>query len=1023
MTTFTITAPTLITALTGKTGADTYNINGGALTVDCDSRYAPNASASTGPLGNLTVDSATGGHWSVTTENTKIIPFGSGSGNVPAYGSAITQAAASGVLLCVMETQWGGTVYAAGTAMPASGFLKIRVTAPGFALGPLTGIGADMTAAELQGWIILVGEETRTHSHARLGTMQMRGDDIFVGTTNGVGGQTLQLPHFTADGGTWYPGVDVETAPGSGEYQFWPNAGSRFTSANCSIDSRSSFCYISVTGAVSFGVGTDALPAGLVPSFGCAIRIPSIILQNCTIANRSVNVEPARNMGTRYESTFSNAGGLNVSKVTGCWYWNVLQPYSVYIRDLHTCDNILLGECATSMDIDNLHQGLSTSATNYDSNAIVIQQSYNGGSIGTMSWLRAFATATSGYAAVIVNCYGGWTANKLRGGHIGGATATSGALYLNTNGPMTVNEVWTFTKRILVQAPDDLKILRHIYADNNVGTTGTIAQSRAVEVVGQAKVVDVTNIENWPGVANCHPYLALMYCNTAQKATLRNCGTPAAPFNAGTVNAMGYILDDGGNNDIIKVQRNWTTALRLGLHGGTNTTKRLTSVNNYQVDASKTIGPQQLDSVVHGNRFNSGGVPGSYSSVYGTCQWDGFTGDTTTRAALVLVEKSAANPNAYQITAGTPKFTGAGRAVFQSVGDQIEWTWPWRILGWSGLSSMAITGANTANHLCEYALDKDGTGYGAWKTLTNANLAAETGVDPVVGLGLKMRITCTTSSTTNRVDSLRIDGTTTLALQNAALYPLDTAKLTLSGLQTGSSVAVFAGVPTPGQVQLTSLENSSTSAVMSYDFDPGQTVCTVRIRKPGFGPIELAYANVIESGFPISQVANRDGFGVDVYGRGLGATNAFVTLDAPALRIDIGNTRCVAEDVYNEVALWQATETGMRYPEALRFDGTDLLLMGSWRFRRALSAYTSAGIDALPVIDGNTTGSPDDEANGSVDFRARSVRTYQLNAAPAVTAADVAAAVWGFAQGNGATAEANLRAARTAAENAFAVSA
>ena len=141
------------------------------------------------------------------------------------------------------------------------------------------------------------------------------------------------------------------------------------------------------------------------------------------------------------------------------------------------------------------------------------------------------------------------------------------------------------------------------------------------------------------------------------------------------------------------------------------------------------------------------------------------------------------------------------------------------------------------------------------------------------------------------------------------------------------------------------------------------------------------------------------------------------------LAIDIGNTRCVAEDVYNAVALWQATETGMRYPEALRFDGTDLLLVGAWRFRRALTAYTSAGIDALPVIDGNTTGSPDDEANGSVDFRARSVRTYQLNAAPAITAGDLAAAVWNYAQANGATAEANLRAARTAAENAFAVSA
>jgi hypothetical protein len=431
------------------------------------------------------------------------------------------------------------------------------------------------------------------------------------------------------------------------------------------------------------------------------------------------------------------------------------------------------------MDIDNLHQGLSTSATDFASNGIVIQQSYNGGTIGNMSWLRAASPSTSSYSAIIVNCYGGWTIDKLRGGNVGRAAALS-------------NEIRSFTKRILIQAADNLRISKIVYADDNVGTTDTISQSRVVETVGQCVTVVVNGIENWPNVANTHPYLALGMCNTTKKFQLLNCGTPSSPYNAGTVNIMGYIWDDGGNNDNIKIQRNWTTALRLGLHGGTNTTKRLTSVNNYMVDASKTIGPQQLDSFIHGNRFNSGGVPGSYSAVYGTCMWDGFTGDTTTRAALILVEKSLSNPDAYQITGGSPKFTGAGRCIFLTVGDRIEWTWQWKILGWTGLASFAVTGSNTANHLYEYSLDKDGSGFGAWKTMTNLNLLAETGIDPVVGLGLKMRITCTTANSTNRIDSLRIDGTTTLAIQNAALYPLEAIGLTISGISPGSDVVIYA---------------------------------------------------------------------------------------------------------------------------------------------------------------------------------------------------------------------------------------
>lgn len=814
MTTYTITTPQLLRNLTGKTGADTYNVNGGSLEIDCDSRYAPNATPATGPIGNLTVDSALGGHWQVTTEFTKLVPFAAGTGTVPTYGTAISQGAAEATLLCVMATRTGGAVYAAGAAMPLTGWLKVRINTTGFTVGALTGIGAEVAGPEEQGWIVVVGQETRTHSHSRLGTMQMRGDDIFVGTTNGSPGQTLQLPHFTDDGVTYYPGVEVETSPGSGVYQFFPNAGARFTSVNCSTDTRSSFVHISTTGVVTFGVGTDALPAGYVPPFGCAVRIPSIILQSCGSANLQTTVEPSRTMGTRYESSFLNAGRLDVRKVTGAWYWNTLQAYSVYVRDLHVCDNILMGECATSMDIDGLHQGLSTSATEFNSNGIVIQQSYNGGTVGSMSWLRANTTATSAYAAMLVNLYGGWSFGVLRGGAVGVANSVAGALYFNTCGPSVINELWTFTKRILVQAADNLRILRHVYADNCVGTTNTTAQSRAVETVGQSVVVTVDNIENWPGVANCHPYLALMFTNTTKKATLRNCGTAAAPYNAGTVNVMGYIWDDGGNNDQITIQRNWTTALRQGLHGGTNTTRRLISVNNYQGGTPLTIGPQQLDSIVHGNRFNAAGVPNSYSSVYGNAMWDGFTSDTTTRAALILVEKSAANANAYQITAGNPRFTGAGRVVFTTAGDQIVWTWPWKILGWNGLTSHAVQGQNTANHTYEYALDKDGSGYGSWKTLNSTNLLAETGIDPVLGFGLRVRVTCTVSNVTNRIDSLRIDGTTTLTLQNEALYPLEGVGLTLDDIIPGSDIVVLSAGTT--QVLDTGDSVGSTSYTYSY---------------------------------------------------------------------------------------------------------------------------------------------------------------------------------------------------------------
>jgi hypothetical protein len=49
-------------------------------------------------------------------------------------------------------------------------------------------------------------------------------------------------------------------------------------------------------------------------------------------------------------------------------------------------------------------------------------------------------------------------------------------------------------------------------------------------------------------------------------------------------------------------------------------------------------------------------------------------------------------------------------------------------------------------------------------------------------------------------------------------------------------------------------------------------------------------------------------------------TTSYVTVDAPNLRIDIGNTRASAEDVYDTIALYQESMNGIRYSESLRFD-------------------------------------------------------------------------------------------------------
>ena len=60
MATFTITASQNIDALTSKAGGDLYNVNGGTLIIDQDSRVGLNQTTST-TLGTITLSASLGG--------------------------------------------------------------------------------------------------------------------------------------------------------------------------------------------------------------------------------------------------------------------------------------------------------------------------------------------------------------------------------------------------------------------------------------------------------------------------------------------------------------------------------------------------------------------------------------------------------------------------------------------------------------------------------------------------------------------------------------------------------------------------------------------------------------------------------------------------------------------------------------------------------------------------------------------------------------------------------------------------
>lgn len=220
----TITADTYLDGGTARTAGEAWTCNGGKLTVRTDTRWHANAPASmTGSLGSITISASLGGGVEFNATAVRWLPYDTGTGNVPAIGTTVSQGGVSGYLLGV----WSGLTSAptaVGAAMPASGFIKLReVTGGAFAAGALTGIGASATAADRTGWIEVVMDQAATITASRRGSGSVaRGDWFYLDDTTGVVGQTLQTPTNGGGANTFCPGVWVETAPGSDEYEFWP---------------------------------------------------------------------------------------------------------------------------------------------------------------------------------------------------------------------------------------------------------------------------------------------------------------------------------------------------------------------------------------------------------------------------------------------------------------------------------------------------------------------------------------------------------------------------------------------------------------------------------------------------------------------------------------------------------------------------------------------------------------------------------------------------------------------------------
>lgn len=239
---------------------------------------------------------------------------------------------------------------------------------------------------------------------------------------------------------------------------------------------------------------------------------------------------------------------------------------------------------------------------------------------------------------------------------------------------------------------------------------------------------------------------------------------------------------------------------------------------------------------------------------------------------------------------------------------------------------------------------------------------------------------------------------------NPALSPVDTVNgsvalsrtftLSVDGSLNGSVLALSVDA---GATWTTA---TSTGGVVNFNVVfttlNGTENYILRVRKAGYTPLELSGSlTYTDATVPVAQVEVVDINGLAVYGRGAGTTTAYITVVPASLRVDIGNILVVGEDLYDYLAAWQATTAGIQYDEVLQFNGTDSIILNTWKLRRDVAGSTNAMIDMIVSYGPNTALNPVDEANGSVQLFPRTVRQ--------IGGITSAADVWDYAKASATT--------------------
>jgi len=904
----TITSDTFLDGGTARTAGEAWTFNGGSLTVRTDTRWHANAPA--GMLGSIgsTAGSATlGGGILLDGRNVREITFNSGSGTVPAIGTTITQGAVSGYLLAVYANLQSAPT-AVGAAMPSTGWIKFReVTGGTFSAGALTGISASSDGADVVSWIEVVQDQAVANTVNRLNFFRTRGNWYQLGTTNGTPGQNFQVPTNGGGSGTEVPAIFIETAVGSNVYEPYPTVlPANFIAGNFGTDARSKVAENRGTGQVRIG-NNGTVNVGFTPPSGLKVVVPNVFGRQTSAANRALNLIPSGTLATRPDFTTTAAGVIDFEYFMNDWYHLFASPNNVYISNSATFDIHSTSNEAQPTIIDNFCTGPRISTT-----PLTLLNNPNGGTISNSKFLK-YDAATNGHSCSITLC-SNYDFDNCHFGIMQYARSSGNAITMSQVTDCTFNDTYLFAGAFAPSTCSNLTITNTDYVDRWVGNTNTTTGKVCISLAASCTNILVDGITlGLKGLITANfvnPYLQLVLVNACSNVTIRNAGTLAAPLQCeNATNAIQQLFSDSGVNNGITVKRLYSNFVRTAPYVSTNTSKNITIEN-----VSAQIGAMtynSLDSSFKGIRAASAQTTGQ-SSVYGSHVTDIFNSNTQGNVLFVANEPTAKTLSTVTLTlaGSTGGFTSTGSCSMPTVGDRLIIEMPYFAIAHTAFRNLAplISATIAARFDFEYDLDT-GSGFsGTFKLLTAANLTGET-ISPSVGFRLKLRVTTNTANTANVFTSAVIYTDSTLTAQTDNLYVLNTARVQLNGLVSGSRVqlynvdsntelynAVVASTSLTVDLPFTSAFDLRTRVMYATDttarifYEQTDEVTSLGLTKNIVQEIDTVYVNNGVDGFTVS--------GIDI-------------VDSTFL-VEIDSTTLPIPNVYAYCVAWLFSEEGIR---------------------------------------------------------------------------------------------------------------